>query len=110
MQSHLCEDEDILVSFCPSLLFVHFDDAMHNGDISTIDVKHHHLPSSEWLPAHVQEQDVPAVESWLHAPTQYNNHLPNLICEDCWCLVCLSHTWVIISKDIVLANDQEVFT
>ena len=74
-QQHLCEDEHVIIALAARLLLVHLDDAVHDGDVAPVDVEDHHLPCPERRAAHVEEQDVPPVERWLHAAAQHHHHL-----------------------------------
>ncbi len=42
--------------------------SMYNRDVSAIYVEHYNLSCSKGSLAHVQEQDVSSVETWLHGP------------------------------------------
>ena len=51
-------------------LLVDFDDAVHNGDVSTLDLEDKDLSSLDGLVLIVgKEEEVPAVEGWLHTAT-----------------------------------------
>ena len=58
---------------------MHLDDPVHDGDVPAIDVEDHNLPCAERLSSHVQEQDVPPVECWLHAATEHHHYLQEIV-------------------------------
>lgn len=60
---------------------MNLDDSVDDWNVSSIDIENHYLPCSDRLLAHIEKQDVPPIEPWLHASTQNNNHLQNLFAE-----------------------------
>ena len=54
----------------PNSLLVDFDDTVHNGDVSTLDLEDKDLSSLDGLVLIVgKEEEVPPVEGWLHTAT-----------------------------------------
>lgn len=68
------------------LLFVHLQHTMHNGNVSSLYVKHNNVSSSDRLAMkHGEEQNVSALKGWRHAlakalcypgPSSHSDALP----------------------------------
>ena len=54
---------------------MNLDHPMHYRDVPTVDVEYNDFPCPDRGVAHVEEENVPAVESGLHTSTENNDNL-----------------------------------